>query len=190
MKAAVLLAMAAAGAAFAGVDEGRVKAETCTACHGVGGNSTTPEVPSLAAQPRQSIVSALFQFREGKRTSPVMSPLTAKLTNADLNDLAAYFSAQAPAAPSATAADAVKDAGRRLTTQQNCVACHAANLMGQQHIPRLAGQQAEYLRVQLLAFKSSMRADMDGTMTSAAQALSAEDIELLSKYLAALEPNR
>jgi cytochrome c553 len=59
--------------------------------------------------------------------------------------------------------------------------------MGQQHIPRLAGQQAEYLRIQLRGFKSSTRFDMDGNMTSAAQALSGEDIEILANYLASLQ---
>ena len=58
--------------------------------------------------------------------------------------------------------------------------------MGQQHIPRLAGQQAEYLRMQLRGFKASTRFDMDGQMTSAAQALTAGDIDILADYLASL----
>ena len=70
--------------------------------------------------------------------------------------------------------------------KNNCVACHAANLMGQQHIPRLAGQQKEYLRTQLASFKASTRGEMDGVMTSAAQALSADDIDVLADYLAGL----
>ena len=42
-----------AAPARAGVEEGRVKAEVCVACHGSGGNSTNPVFPSIAAQPRQ-----------------------------------------------------------------------------------------------------------------------------------------
>ena len=70
--------------------------------------------------------------------------------------------------------------------QNNCVACHAANLMGQQHIPRLAGQQKDYLRARLASFKASTRGEMDGVMTSAAQALSADHIDALADYLAEL----
>lgn len=184
---AAVLAAAAVAPASAGVEEGRAKAQLCFSCHGPTGNSTTSGVPSLAAQPKQFLVSSLFQFREGKRVNPVMTPLAADLSNADLNDLAAYFAAQtAVAVPPAGRVDT--EAGRRLTVQNNCVACHAANLMGQQHIPRVAGQQADYLRVQLTAFKATTRADMDGTMTSAAQALSAEDIEVLARYLSSLPP--
>jgi cytochrome c553 len=58
--------------------------------------------------------------------------------------------------------------------------------MGQQHIPRLAGQQAEYLRTQLRGFKASTRFDMDGNMTSAAQSLSDADIDILADYLSGL----
>lgn len=64
------------------------------------------------------------------------------------------------------------------------MACHGPALMGQQHIPRLAGQQREYLRTQLRGFKAGTRFDMDGNMTSAAQALSDADIETLVDYLA------
>ena len=52
---------------------------------------------------------------------------------------------------------------------------------------RLAGQQAEYLRMQLHGFKASTRFDMDGNMTSAAQPLSFADIEILVDYLAGLQ---
>ncbi|MEO7335741.1 MAG: c-type cytochrome [Caldimonas sp.] len=190
-QAGALLA-AALGAALpaqAGVEEGRAKAALCVTCHGATGNSTMTGVPSLSAQPKQFLVSALFQFREGKRVNAVMSPLAANLTNADLNDLAAFFADQ-PAVATPAAAPEVIQEGKALAMQFNCVACHAANLMGQQHIPRLAGQRAEYLLDQLRAFKATTRADMDGTMTSAAQALTPEHIDVLARYLAGLPATR
>ena len=186
---AALAAVLACGPAAAGVEEGRAKAAVCAACHGAEGNSSMQGVPSISGQPKQFIVSALFQFREGKRVNPVMSPLAAALSNADLNDLAAFYAAQ-PARPvaSVVADAALVQEGRALTEQNNCVACHAANLMGQQHIPRIAGQRVEYLRDQLTAFKAATRADMDGTMTSAAQALTPKDIDVIARYLASLDP--
>ena len=76
--------------------------------------------------------------------------------------------------------------GKRLSAQNNCVACHAANLMGQQHIPRLAGQRREYLSDQLRSFKVSTRGELDGVMTSAAQGLTEQDMDILSEYMAGL----
>ena len=184
--APLLLTLTCAPLAFADAEAGRQKAQVCTACHGPGGNSAIPAVPTLAAQPQQFIVTQLFMFREGKRTDVQMSPFAASLSNADLNDLAAYFSAQPHAPPAHVSTPENVAAGRRITEQHNCVACHARTLMGQQHIPRLAGQQAEYLRVQLRGFKASTRFDMDGNMTSAAQALTDADIEVLADYLSGL----
>ena len=184
--AAALLLSAHANHAAAGAEEGRAKAQTCVACHGENGNSASPAFPSLSGQPKQFIVSALYQFREGKRQNEIMSPLAAKLSNADMNDLAAYYASQPAAASQHRTAPANVEKGRQLSVQNNCVACHAANLMGQQHIPRLAGQPKDYLRAQLASFKASTRGEMDGVMTSAAQALSADDIEVLADYMAGL----
>ena len=180
------LTLACARVAFADAEAGRQKAQVCVACHGSGGNSVNPAVPTLAGQPQQFVVTQLFMFREGKRKDAQMSPFAANLSNADLNDLAAYFSAQPHAPPSHVIAPEIAAAGRRITEQNNCVACHARTLMGQQHIPRLAGQQAEYLRTQLRGFKASTRFDMDGNMTSAAQSLSDADIDILADYLSGL----
>ena len=181
---AAFLLLACAQPVLAGAEEGKLKAQTCIACHGAGGNSVNPSIPSLSGQPKQFITSALYQFREGKRVNPQMSAFAANLTNADLNDLAAYFSAQAVVPIQVKTTAAVADSGRQLSVQNNCVACHAANLMGQQHIPRLAGQHEEYLRDQLRSFKASTRGEMDGVMTSAAQSLTDQDITVLANYLA------
>ena len=184
---AALVAACAAGlapAAQAGLEEGRAKAQACAACHGADGNAVIAGVPSLAGQPRQFIVQALFMYREGTRQNPVMSPLASALKNADLNDLAAYFSAQPRSVPAAPAPDAARLALARAVSQRNhCVACHTPSFSGQQHIPRLAGQDKAYLLAQLTQFKASTRADLDGTMTSAAQGLVADELELMADYL-------
>jgi cytochrome c553 len=186
LVAALAFLVAAHPTLAADPEAGRQKAQTCAACHGPGGNSTNPAVPSLAGQPAQFIATELFLFREGNRKDPQMTPMAAGLSNADLNDLAAYFSAQKLAAPAHAVDPAKAAAARRLTEQYNCVQCHGPALMGQQHIPRLAGQQREYLKTQLRGFKAGTRADIDGNMTSAAQPLTEKDIEVLADYLSAL----
>jgi cytochrome c553 len=175
-------------AAACGADPkaGEQKAQACAACHGEGGNSTNPAWPSLAQQPAQFVATALYQFRAGNRTDALMTPMAKPLSNVDMNDLAAYFAAQKAAPPPhKTSAESAKQ-GPGLAQKFNCSQCHARNLMGQQHIPRLAGQQFEYLRTQLKAFKAQKRSDIDGNMTSAAQALTDKDIDTLADYIAGL----
>jgi cytochrome c553 len=166
---------------------GMQKAQVCVACHGPEGSSNNPAVPSLAGQPAQFIGTQLLMFREGKRKDAQMSPFAANLSNADLNNIAAYYAAQKLLPPARETAAGNTEAGARLAQQFNCVQCHGAALMGQQHIPRLAGQQHEYLKTQLRGFKASTRFDMDGQMTSAAQPLSDADIETLANYLAGIK---
>ena len=160
--------------------------QLCMACHGANGNSTNPAVPSLAGQPGQFIGTQLVMFREKRRNDPQMSPIAATLSNADISALGKHFSAQEHTPPAKAPTEVVAIAGRRIAEQFNCVACHGPALKGQQHIPRLAGQQADYLRAQLAGFKAGTRFDMDGNMTAAAQPLSPADIDVLADYLSTL----
>jgi cytochrome c553 len=175
----------AAGAAD--LEAGMQKSQACIACHGAAGSSANPVVPSLAGQPAQFLSTQLLMFREGKRKDAQMAPFAANLSNTDLNNIAAYFAAQKLAPPAHNSAPGSGEAGPRIARQFNCVQCHGPALMGLQHIPRLAGQQHEYLKTQLRGFKASTRFDMDGQMTSAVQALSDADIDLLADYLAGLK---
>jgi len=179
----------AAALCFSGANEVlAADPQLCAACHGPAGNSIIPVNPSLAAQPEQSISIQLFQFREGNRKDAQMTPMAANLTNKEMNELAAYFSKQKAAAPSHKTSPENAAAGAKLAQQFNCVQCHGPALLGQQHIPRLAGQQYGYLLEQLRKFKAQKRADLDGNMTSAAQPLTDKDIEILVDYAAGLSP--
>jgi cytochrome c553 len=186
----VLVMVGVLGTAHAAdIEAGRRKAEVCMACHGVGGNSTNLAIPSLAGQPPLYTYYQLLQYRGGQREDPQMSPMAMPLSDADMQDIAAYYAAQTPVAPSNSIDLARAEAGRKLVTAHHCDSCHAPGLVGQNHIPRLAGQQHEYLLQQLRAYKAQTRTDMDGSMTMAAQPLSQEDIEVLAQYIAHLPPH-
>lgn len=188
--AAAILAAALSffAGSFALGEEVPRKAQACVVCHGLSGNSTDPAMPSLAGQPAQFITTSLYMFREGIRKDPVMSPMASSLSNADMNELAAYFSQQKAAPPTHKTSPENAAAGARLTEQHHCVQCHGPRLMGLQHIPRLAGQQFAYLRKQLHAFKAKTRADWDGNMAAAVQALSERELDVLADYLSGLNP--
>ena len=170
----------------ADIEAGRQKAQVCAACHGPEGNSANPVIPSLAGQPAQFVSMQLYQFREGNRKNAQMLPMAANLSNADMNDLAAFFAAQEPALPSHKTAPENAAAAPKLAQQFNCVQCHGPKLLGQQHIPRIAGQQYDYVRTQLRAFKAKTRADFDGNMSAAVEPLTDKDIEVLADYVSGL----
>lgn len=89
---AVALA-AASGAAMAGdAAAGKAKAAACAGCHGANGVSAVPNYPNLAGQKEAYLIKALKDFKSGARKDPTMSAMAAPLSDADIENLAAYFS--------------------------------------------------------------------------------------------------
>ena len=100
--------------------------------------------------------------------------------------LADYFSKQKQA-PGGFKADAAKVvAGKKKSDEVLCPMCHQGEFIGQNEIPRVAGQKYAYIRKQLSDFKARRRTNDAGNMTSVAATLSDDDIENLSQYVANL----
>jgi cytochrome c553 len=179
-----VLAVASGSSAQPDVEAGRGKAEPCAACHGRDGNAIVPGTPSLAGQPAWFTHWALIKFRDGRRKDAAMTPFAQNLADADLASLSAYYAAQS-ARPQPRPVDAAKaEDGKRLAALHNCTSCHRPDLSGQHQVPRLAGQDPDYLRKMLRAYKAQTAGDLDGLMTQAAQPLSDADIESLVHFMA------
>jgi len=175
-----------ASAPAANLEAGRRKAEPCAACHGRDGNATSPGTPSLAGQPVFFTHWQLIKYRDGRRKDPQMSPVALTLTDEDMADLAAYYAAQTARARPATTDPARVAAGRELAQVHHCASCHRPGFTGQQQVPRLAGQDLDYLLRLLRGFRARTASDLDGTMTMAAQPLRDDDVLSLVHYLASL----
>lgn len=76
--------------------KGRDKTRMCEGCHGIEGWRTAfPEVyrvPKLGGQHEAYIVKALHEYRSGDRSHPSMRAIAGSLSDADIADLAAYYS--------------------------------------------------------------------------------------------------
>jgi len=170
----------------ADAESGKKKAEACVACHGPNGNSTIGTFPILAGQTWRYLYLQLRDFKEERRKDPNMSPIAASLSKEDMFDLAEYFSTQKPAPLAFKPDERRVAAGAKTSADVLCTMCHLGQMKGQNEIPRLAGQQPEYVIKQMKDFKSRTRTNDAGSMTSVSQTLSDEDIQNLAHYTASL----
>jgi cytochrome c553 len=200
--ALTLIALAIAGTAFSGpalaagsAEAGQAKAVTCSACHGMDGNSLNPEWPSLAGQHENYIVKSLQSFKSGARQNVLMSSMALPLTDEDMLDLAAFFSAQKPAG--GVADPALVSAGERLYRGGNketgvpaCLACHGPTGQGNPAAgwPAIAGQHATYSAAQLTAYRAKQRATDGDTqmMRNVAAMLTDDEIKAVASYIQGL----
>ena len=164
----------------------RVKAQVCFGCHGPDGNSQSPDYPILAGQSWRYIYIELKDFKEGRRSDPQMSPIAADLSRDDMIDLGNFFAAQKQLPIKITVDPAKVESGRKTSDSVLCPMCHLGGFVGQNEIPRVAGQWPQYIKKQLEDFKAKRRTNDAGNMTSVAHTLSDDDIDNIAQYITTL----
>ncbi len=202
LPALSLVAVAIAGTAISGpalaagsAEAGQAKAVTCSACHGMDGNSLNPEWPSLAGQHESYITKSLQSFKSGARQNVLMSGMALPLTDEDIADLAAFFSAQKRAGGVAdpelvSAGERLYRGGNRETGVPACLACHGPTGLGNPAAgwPAIAGQHAAYSAAQLVAYRSKQRTTDGDTqmMRNVSAMLTDDEIKAVTSYIQGL----
>ena len=178
------------------VDAGKTKSATCAACHGVDGNSVTPDWPSLAGQHPEYIVHQLKAFKSNDRKSVTMMPFAQMLSDQDMADVAAYFAAQKPTPKGADPAlislgQQIYRGGVPTRGIPACIACHGPTGHGNPFAayPRISWQHAPYVTKSLQDYKSGERASDGGNqmMRNVASLLKDDEIRALASYVQGLD---
>ena len=171
----------------------------CAACHGADGNSTIPDNPKLAGQGADYLYKQMTDFKsiDGKqpvRMNAIMNGMIAPFNDEQLRDLAAYFEAQAPKGEVAKNRDSIA-VGQKLFRAGDiakglpaCAGCHGPNGAGiPAQYPRIGGQFAEYIELQLKTFRDESRAnDPNKMMRMIALKMTDAEIKAVSDYIAGL----
>ena len=183
--------------------QGKTIAETtCAGCHGADGNSSDPAYPKLGGQSETYLYRQILAFRAGVRKSDIMSGIVKALSDADIANVASFYSQQT------VQPDTVADASLAAVGKQiffagagrgigpACVMCHGRDeeerempmmgmMMGMMaDVPRLNGQHAAYIVDQLNRFSSGER--QSGVMGNIAGALSEMNRKAVAEYLSSL----
>ena len=163
---------------------GAAKAAVCGACHGTAKTPPLERMPSLSGQQSEFLVLQMFIIREGLRDVPEMKGMLNGFSDPDLNDVAAYFSAQPPMALG-TKPDPKRQArGAELSKTMGCGSCHMPGYEGQRQVPRLTNQREDYLAASLKAYRDNKRTGIDTVMNGVVYKVPDADLDALAHYLA------
>lgn len=164
----------------------------CAACHGVDGNSSLAENPSLAQQHPEYLLKQLHEFKSGKRANAIMQGMVAAITDEDMVNISHWLASQKARDGFAQDAELVRlgeriyrggIADRQIAA---CAGCHSPNGAGiPAQYPRLKGQHAGYTAAQLKAFRSGER-NNNAQMTGVAAKMNDREIAAVSEYIAGL----
>src|SRR5512139_1280323 len=176
------------------VEAGQAKSATCMACHGMDGNSLSPEWPNLAGQHASYIERQIKAFKAGERKNDLMSPMAMILSDEDAADLAAFFGAQpvrgGETDPGKLAlGQRVYRAGNVAKGVMPCAGCHGPAGLGNPlaGYPLIQGQHSVYVANQLRAYKAGTRTtDPNQMMRNMAALLSDEEIDAVASYVQGL----
>lgn len=198
----ILAAGTAIAAADAAPNTGKIpntiaqRVAACVVCHGKEGRAGSDGYyPRIAGKPAGYLYNQLVNFRDGKRTYPVMTAMLENMSDAYLREIAQHFSDQHPPYPEPQPSQsnpAELERGRRLVHDGDkakgipaCVACHSAKLTGTAPaIPGLIGLPRDYLLGQIGAWKIGTRhAAKPDCMAEIVKKMSAEDISAAAAWL-------
>ena len=182
---------------------GKEKYATCAACHGANGEGAGM-FPKLAGTPADKIADLLKKYRAGETVganTAMMAPNAKTLTDADIDNLAAYIGGMGGAAPAASAAapaaaapaavdQAVLARGRAIYT--TCALCHGteeAHTSRLLNAPMMPGHPASAVTALMAIYKSGKSVGPNSSfMWPVAQGLDAEDTAAVAAYIGTLKP--
>jgi cytochrome c553 len=166
----------------------------CARCHGdLDAPPVSGLVPRLAGQKQQYLSNSLRAYARAHRPSGIMQPVAAELSEAEIGEIARFYSDLAPHAPPAAALEAptlvaegsvLAREGRPGSGIPACLSCHRPG--ASEAFPLIAAQPAAYLGAQLRLFRSGVRAETTtgAIMAAIARRLSDRDIEAVAAWLA------
>jgi cytochrome c553 len=163
---------------------------TCVACHAADGSSADPSIPGLAGQSAFAIYKQLQDYKSGARANDMMSPMAQNLDDAQMADVAAYYSSLVrgdldPLHPSfeGPEIEALVEHGDSARGVPPCSACHGAMAGGPIETPTLTGQSPQYVTAALKAFAEGQRRnDIYQRMRGIAAKLTPQEMALLGAY--------
>ncbi|MFT4726528.1 MAG: cytochrome c553 [Granulosicoccus sp.] len=158
---------------------------SCEGCHGANSVPVATNIPILSGQQYYYLYVQLKDYKAGRRENAIMTPMTQNLSKADMKALAEYFSTKPWPNVDSFPNSELADMGNSALDAGQCSQCHS-KYKGDSRIPRVAGQQLDYMIQTMSDFKNKVRLNSPakGSLFSS---FSDEDLVAMSHYLSGLQ---
>lgn len=166
------------------ITKGKKSAAFCRHCHGDGGYSVVGDVPNLASQNAAYLAEQMNKLADGRRKSEFMEGLIKALTLEERVNIAWFFASQTAPRPHVQSAKQIADG--KILYQKICLSCHSTDGAGTNKIPRIAGQQTEYLQNSMKRYRDGSGERIDLQMAAFTKNLKDTDIENLTAYISSM----
>ena len=169
-----------------------ISTAVCAACHTSDGSRGSAANPIIQGQHPDYLVKQLAEFKAGKRDNAIMRAMASPLSEADMKNVAAFYAGK-QAKPGFAKNKELVSLGERIyrggigdRSVPACSGCHGPSGAGiPAQYPRLAGQHADYVEAQLVAFRGGVRRN-NPAMTAIAAKLNDRELKALADYVAGL----
>jgi cytochrome c553 len=148
----------------------------CINCHGTSGLREGGIIPSIAGQPQAYLVQTLTQYRNGSLKGTIMNRVMERVDEEHVRLLADIFSA---ISVKVRLTEDTHEALGESIYQRQCGGCHEDKA---EFVPRLRGQNIEYIRAVLYDLQKGRRT-MSTDMTAAVSSLSDTELQSVLAYL-------
>ncbi|MCK5828825.1 MAG: cytochrome c4 [Methylococcales bacterium] len=165
----------------ADIKAGKEASTQCEGCHGINGDSQSSLFPKLVGQKGLYLEAQLKKFKSGARSNSMMKGVASNLTKQNIENVAAFYASLTSKKGVAGDSTLAKKGEAKVAM---CQGCHGSSFEGRGVMPKLAGQHPDYIKKQLVNFKSKAR--KGEPMNSMTSSLSEEDINEISAYLGGL----
>lgn len=192
-----MIGLISASSAIGAEPGAKLDRQLCSVCHGHGGTTSSELFPQLAGQPAPYLIAQMKEFREKSRSEEnarrFMWGISSRLTDENIQQLAAFYASQPPVHLGKISNQAKYDLGKSIFLKGHadkgvppCMICHGEKGEGNDATatPRLGGQNEAYLMRQLKVFYGNERPAAT-SMHEIVKGLSVGDIEAIAHYLQA-----
>jgi len=157
----------------------------CTSCHGEDGRPIEPDIPIIWGQEYYYLYVQLKDYKSGLRANEVMGEIVTEFSKDQMKALAQHFSEKPWPTIGYRAEDGEIGAAQSALTAGLCTQCHLGSYHGDSRVPRLAGQQPDYLERTMNEFQEDIRLNSPAKGSLLGE-YKDSDLEAMAHYLAGL----